>query len=281
MAFIDWKMPSGDPESIVLLAHGLNLRPERMEALAALHRAHGAVTGVCVMPGHGPGSPPAGFRLAGRNSNDLARGDAGAFLRAAEEAVEEVRRAKERFSVSRSRFVGNSLGALVVLTALVRRPAPAHRGAAVFDDAILLAPALALRRRARLLEVPARRLPGWVPVPSFSRPRDRIYHFLPLGAYRVLYHLLAEFRSGLSGPAPEAAPLRLPMRIYLDPEDELVHPPGIRRLVRDGLLPGARLIPAPESTGRPAHLMVDRASLGELLWNDLLAYVERSSRSST
>ncbi len=258
MASIDWKVPSKNPQSVVLLAHGLNLRPERMEALAALHRAHGAVTGVVVLPGH---------ESDGRNPNPLARGDSGAFLRAAERALEEVRRAKERFGVSRSRFVGVSLGALVVLCALVQPQAAAGLLPPVFDDAILLAPAVALRRRARLLEMPARSLPGWVPVPSFSRPRDRIYRFLPLGAYRVLYCLLADFHRGLD----------LPMRIYLDPKDELIHLPGIRRLIRSGLLPKARLVVAPQSTGRPAHLMVDRASLGENLWDDLVAYVESSS----
>jgi alpha-beta hydrolase superfamily lysophospholipase len=275
MASIDWKVPPGKPESIVLLAHGLNLRPERMEALAALHRAHGAVTGIFVLPGHEPGSPPPGRRSAGRNPNPLVRGDAGAFLRAAEGALEELRRAKGRFAVSRSRFVGVSLGALAVLDALVRHPVQA------FDDAILLAPALALRRRAMLLEFPARWLPGWIPVPSFSRPRDRIYPFLPLGAYRLLYRLLADFRRGLADRAADTRPLSLPMRIYLDPKDELIRPAGLRRLIRDGLLPGARLVMAPESTFRPAHLMVDRASLGEELWDDLVAYVEGSSRSST
>lgn len=264
--------PYGTPNSVALVTHGLNLRPGRLRPVVELLRRRGALTGIYTLPGHRGDW----LALAGLRAEDA--------VTAAARVCAEVTRIKRERALPTARLVAHSLGALAFLTALAEGygPAPpADRGAAAqrtlssyrgpFDEAILLAPAVALRRRATLLRAAAMTLPEVIPIPSLAPRGDAVYSVLPLGAYRLLYELLDRF-----GDAVAAREFGLPMRLYLDPTDEFVSESKIRRLLRHGSLTGATLVIGPdgEKRSRPFHLLAGPASMGPTLWKDLSIYLK-------
>ena len=297
-------MKGGIPQSVVLLAHGLNLRPDRMRAIEHAVQDAGGLPILFTLPGHEG------------NWRALRRLDTDRLLRRAAEVIREAERARSALEGTRAsdgataprlRFVGVSFGALAVLCVLAeaaaRRTAngletgragataEAGEGPAVFTDAILLSPALSLRRRVRWLESALRTLPGAFPIPSISAPGHRVFPALPLQAYRVLFEILGRLENALA-----CRPLELPLRIYLDVNDELIWSAGIARLIRTGAFPNAELVtPQPEPPARkgnstrrgqteggdtdrrtgPAHLLVDRESMGTALWSDFRSAVRR------
>jgi hypothetical protein len=226
-----------------------------MRDIQELLRTRGVLSALYPLPGHR------------KSWLRLARMDLPQLVDAAIAAAGELRRVKEARSLRSAYLVAHSLGALAFLSAMMvtsqREPCP-------FDKALLLAPAFGLRRRALLLRGAATSLPGWIPIPSLSSRRDSRYPFLPLGAYRLLYELLDSFNRAVS-----MSPWELPSRIYIDPADEFLSVARVRGLLRGGALRHAQLVVAPGGEGRqgPAHLMVDRGSMGELLWRDLARQV--------
>ncbi|MFP4407414.1 MAG: hypothetical protein ACLFPW_02720 [Spirochaetaceae bacterium] len=257
-----WMEPYGKARSVALVTHGLNMRPTRMAPIIELLREQGAVTALFALPGHRGGW------------KTLARARAEETLASATKGCTEVARVKRQRSLPVARFVGHSLGALLFLTLFAERRAVGPGGAgsaaprelAPFDEAILLAPAVALRRRATLLRPPAMRLAGTLPIPSLAPRADAVYPALPLGSYRLLYELLRRFRENST-----VAPVAMPMRIYLDRADEFVSLTGIRRLRRCGRLSQATMVIAPEEEHLPwpAHMLAGPESMGATLWDDL------------
>lgn len=253
---IRFSYPDRPPRRLVLLAHGLNLRPGRLAALEAALREAGAVTGMLVLPGHG----------AGAARDELRAADAARLRARGQGALEEAAAVAARLGVPGPRIVAVSLGALVLLEAMLAVP----RSPVAATDGILLSPALALHGRLRALGRLARMLPGGLPVPSLAERTGRVYAALPLAAYEALFELLASFERAVS-----RHPLRLPLRIYVDPADELISAAGLSRLVAEGALPHARVLtpPAGEPRGGRAHLLVDEATMGPTLWRDFTAAI--------
>ena len=245
---LEWVEPDPEPRGIALITHGLNLSPERMRGIQELLSSCGIVSALYPLPGH-RGS---WLKLSRLGVPDIQQAVATAAL--------EVERVRRQRSLGIAYLVAHSLGALAFLSALTDgRP---------FDRALLLAPALGLRRRSELLRPVAGRLPPATPVPSLSSRRDSYYPFLPLGSYRLLYELLDTFRDGAV-----SRPWELPSRIYIDPADEFLSLTRTRSLLDRGKLPQAELVVAPNGEPRegPAHLLIDRKSMGETLWQDLAA----------
>ena len=268
MAAINWRFPSGrptgQPTSLVLLAHGLNLKPTRMEELALACRERGAVTGTLVLPGHGG------------NWRELAEAGPEDYIDRGRQALAEVRRRSQELGISRVRLIGMSMGALVMLRVLAEEASDDP-----FQDGIFLSPALVLRLWARLFKGPAGWLPDATPIVSFSRRKDRVFGTLPVASYRSLYQLIDDVGSRLAEQR-----VTLPLRIYMSPRDELLSVDGTAALIESGGLPNAELVtsagphdatrPPGERRGRtggPSHLLVDRESMGEALWEDLVAHL--------
>ncbi len=290
---------------VALLAHGLNLRPARMAAIEAALLRRGATCGMMTLPGHGGTADDAGEVKTSPADNSggwsgLLRLTPEVVLPEARAALKEVERAKDSLGLSRALFVGISMGALAVLTALAeadtaetaagrRRQGNEGRQSnpPVIEKALLLSPAIALRHRTKALLAPVAVLPDPTPTPSLSRRRDRVSAWLPVRAYRTLIALCRRFET-----AVEERPLTLPMRIYLDPHDEFLSEAGIRRLIRIGALPNATVVLPPKDGERAdvgdamarrepseqrqgsAHLLIDRWTMGTTMWADLLQAIE-------
>jgi esterase/lipase len=244
-----------------------------MEELAQACRERGAVTGVLVLPGHTG------------DWRELAEAGPEDYIDRGRRALAEVRLRSQELGISRVRLIGMSMGALVMLRVLAEEASDDP-----FQDGIFLSPALVLRLWARLLEGPAGWLPDATPIVSFSRRRDRVFGTLPVASYRSLYQLIDEVTERLS-----ARPVELPLRIYMSRRDELLSVDGTAELIASGALPNAELITAAPGSNRrpgesapdagnppsesrersagPSHLLVDRESMGDALWEDLLAYL--------
>lgn len=268
------QQPTGAPRAAVLVAHGLNLHPDRMQPICNLLLEAGAIVVRMALRGH----RGVYDRLARVRRNDWLEDFAAAFDTLAEQAgrpTGESPQLKPGRSRTRGRrtgtsaplptgFLGQSLGALAFcdyLCAGHRDSAPGVTGYPA-SQALLISPALALRPRVHILR-PLIATHRRLPIPSASDPADRLYDRLPAGAYRALFASYATFRRSL-----RAAPLRLPCRIVVNEGDEIVSSRGISRLVDLGALPDARLLVFERDTaGRGArHLAVDPETMGADNW---------------
>lgn len=280
-----WYTSAGPPGTPVCIVPGLNLAPAALLPLVGALRRAGASPVVYTLPGHD-------------GNREALRRVTAASLRASFD------RALTRFvevsgggslpgdSARRNRgaspvLIGVSLGALLFLDALARGVATPEGipVAAAIDRAILISPAIALRRRTGLVRVLAEALPERVPIPSVSPRRSRVYATLPPAAYRALFTILREWRVATEARAnaetrttESAGAVPVPCSIFIDPEDELVSHAGVRRLVREGFIADATICVPPEPRQPPearrrgpAHLMIDRETMGDALWELLLA----------
>ena len=262
----DIQRPPVEPRAIVLVVHGLNLRPERMQPVCTLLLERGAIVVRMALRGH------RGIyeRLARVRRADWLDDFTAAFDTIAEQAGH--RRTEESAPLPIG-FLGQSLGALAFCDYLCSSGADSRAidtGRGV-REALLLSPAIALRPRVYILR-PLITLHPRLPIPSASDPADRLYDRLPAGAYRALFATYAAFRHSL-----RAAPLELPCRIVVNEGDELVSARGISRLIETGALSAARLVVfARSADGRGAHhLAVDPDTMGSENWERFRTEVDR------
>jgi hypothetical protein len=186
---------SASPASVIVLAHGMNMRPERMEPLAAELAARGAAVAPLVLAGHrGETDRFKGVSL------ERWRADADAAFDGAAELS-----AKEGVPLQ---FVGYSVGASLGLESISRRGTPVERSA-------LLAPAFALRpTREWALRLAAR---GSWRVPSRGYEDFagyRVHDAVSAHAYRAL------LGANRSLEARNWAGLAVPTLVFADPLDE-------------------------------------------------------------
>jgi len=245
-----WLEATGAPSrAVALVIHGLNLKPERMDAIAAPLRARGVDVLRVALAGHR--GRPAVFK----------RVDAALWRAEARRAIDAaVARSSER---GQPLFlVAFSLGALVALEA-----ASAGERHPPFARAVLLAPALALRPRVRLID-PLGTLGSELVLPSATPPDYRANDGTPMAAYRALF----ELERGLRERGLERCDQ--PTLVYVDPEDELVSADGLRRLIASEQLGHWRLVEVSIAgstlAGRRHHLIVDADAVGAVQWQRMV-----------
>ncbi len=285
--------PAGAARAVILVVHGLNLRPERMQPICELLLERQAIVVRMALRGH------RGLyeRLESVRRRDWLDDFAAAFDTLAEEAGrstgEGPKRSPGTDPVGHQRtgtsvsplpigVLGQSLGALAFCD---YHSAAAATGSGAAEDsdieaiaaghgareALLLSPAIGLRPRVHILR-PLIALHRRLPIPSASDPTDRLYDRLPAGAYRALFATYAAFRHSL-----RAAPLRLPCRIVVNEGDELVSTRGISRLIETGALSAAGLVVLARGAGARGahHLAVDPDTMGGENWERFRGEVDR------
>ena len=256
-------MTKQSPRIIILVAHGLNLRPERMEPICEALRERGATAVPMTLRGHAGNYE----ELVGVNRSAWLEDFAGAEKTVVRIAQESVGRSgspgNERSGVgsdsghaAKIGFLGQSLGALAFADYLL------HSGSRSFSGAFFLSPAIALRAKSHIMRV-AKIAPRRVPVPSASDPSDRVYPRLPGGAYRALFESYTCVRRALRHRT-----IDLPTSITCHPDDELVSMRGLKGLIADGRLSNARLTPlSREADARGfRHVAVDEETMGSANW---------------
>jgi drug/metabolite transporter (DMT)-like permease/esterase/lipase len=240
----------GDLRGVAVVAHGLNLRPSRMDALANVLTRAGFYVVRVALAGHGGNDA-----VFARVTRDRYLSDMRAAVCAAAEVAHE-----QKVPLV---LVAFSLGAAVAQD-LVNTPAFPR---SPFSAQVLFAPAIAVKPFAhavRLLSFfPALRLP------SLNIENYRAAGGTPIAAYNALFASRgALLASSLNGS-------RVPTLVFLHPDDELVSFQGTRELMEERTLTSWTL-EAVDNSGHSLprtvnHLIIDEASLSKREWERVSA----------
>jgi pimeloyl-ACP methyl ester carboxylesterase len=241
-----WNPATSTPRGAVLVAVGLNSRPEALDDLIGVLNRRGYHT----------------LRIAFRMCRPWF-GEPGSFC---DLWIEDFTRGYERLKGLAEEeplfHLGYSLGGLVAVAFLQRRRQ------ASFQRMALIAPALALRASSEAVRAltPLRHL--HVALPSLCPERYRARRWTPLQEYHGLLQLLHEV-SPLETGSPHAS---IPTRIFMDPRDELVSYRGVERWLSENRLTTWRLEPARKdhrARPRSPHLLLSEESAGPTCWRAL------------
>ena len=228
-----------------VLAHGLNQRPEAMTQWAE-NMGWPAERGTLIrLPGHA-----AGESLRYVTADQWSESFSQQYRAAAHEPVV---------------YVGYSLSGLLMtyLLGAGRVPAPVKQ--------ILLAPALAFRQWTQL--------PTFFPlstdqllIPSFAPARHKATPGVTISAYKAMFdirHRLEAF---------DSATYDIPTLVLCDQRDEMVHPEGLHRFIREKNLSQWYLHVLPSSRwprwGKK-HLLTAREYQSATYWTDSKTQVKR------
>lgn len=219
-------------KAVVLLAHGLNLHPKKMDALARFFTEHN-----CDVLRIALGPDPKKWEEKFGDDYDKAREHADILQRPLY-------------------FVGHSLGALTGLYFMLKNPV--HE----FKKMALFAPAIHTRPFARLSAWLSYIVPGGC-LPSLNLQDYRERDYTTLAEYRKLYEFQKEVRQ---------AKIEIPALIILSRKDELIHYKKMEKFASQNSNCTLMEIsnqgsPLPK---KYHHLMIDDRSLGQSEWEKIL-----------
>jgi pimeloyl-ACP methyl ester carboxylesterase len=242
----------------ILIAHGLNLKPSRMLPLAQTlchasegQTPRGLACRILVLQGHEEDSPSQMRQVSAQSWKNT--------------ILAEIRALQAIAGERPIHFLGFSLGALVGAWGLQQfEESP-------FQKMALIAPPLETRGYVRLAAlIPG---PGSWTLPSKNHPEYRANDRTSLAAYRALFEIQDEVRSG--------NPLRLNIdtRVWVSPKDELV---SAKKLAKKAASAGwtqwsIQNVGSIEPTLRPTyhHLLIDEASMGHEAWQEMQRALEK------
>jgi esterase/lipase len=252
-------------EAVVLMLHGLNLKPAKMDGWAELLSAHGAQVRRFALYGHA-GDP-----------SHMAQVTAPIWREQFDKAFHDAHSYAQELQIPLY-FVGFSLGALVALEWLSGQP-ELNKMAKM----VLIAPAIATpwysHVAAGVLSVFSKN----ISLPSRSPKQYRANKGTTVAAYEALFELknsleLNKFKN-----------TNIPALVLIDKHDELVPSARIKKIITEHRLSQWQLTLidnnfAQENYGF-RHLMVDQESVGPQLWAELcdqvLNYLNLGSRGES
>jgi len=244
-----WFKALGQPKAVVLVAHGLNLKPEKMDTLAGLLRDAGADVLRITLSGH--------------------EGDMAAFKNVNSEIWERDFNSSYAEALTRSRqlkvplyFLGFSLGALVGVRSMIE-----ENSSTKFDRMVLLAPAISLKTATKLLH-PLKLLGRGFCIPSANLPEYRVHRCTPMGAYGALLDCASDVNDS------DSQAENIPTLIMMDPKDEMVSLESLKKFATKKKLTNWNFVEFTSSqTLLPKkfhHLIVDEAGAGHAEWKVII-----------
>ena len=192
---------------VALVVHGLNLKPERMEAIIRCLNHFGIDALNLSLRGHGDNFlpreniPEAEARLESFRTVDYKLW------------LQEVRRGYDRAKARAQQksvplyFIGYSLGGLLGCDLLLSSPETS------FEGMILFAPALNVKAESYLLKA-MMPFPNLV-IDSLSPPRYRANRGTPMAAYKALFEAVNHFENNINRQ------LNRPTLLFIDEKDEI------------------------------------------------------------
>lgn len=256
----------GEWRGMVLLLHGLNLKPTHMLPLAEelRHMGMGVINGALTGHGHHyrkvEGVAAADARLATYRTVTLERWlvDVDALYATAAATAEQ--QGVPLF------LVGYSTGALMACTAWA---ATRTNG---FARMVLFAPALAIHLYCHI-PLLFRRWPQLL-FRSFAPPVYRANRATPVAAYLAVHAAQMCFR--------EEADQRLnvPTQIFIGPRDELISRRGLRRIIREYALTKWQIDVVSKREAEPDaafhHLIINKAGVGQAEWARMMTKIRQT-----
>lgn len=256
-SFTESPASTNPTKGIVLIAHGLNLNPAKMQLIANFLQAAGYHTLLARLSGHQSSNQGWQDVSYARWHEEMSALHCVAALRARQQNVPLI-------------FLGYSLGAVLgldTLAALSTDPTRNESRQEGYSKIVLLAPALALNWYSNLaLQVPL--LPDSLQFSSLSPADYRANATTSVGAYRALSESIAIWQQEST-----AARIDSPVLALMDPQDELISYKALRSKISRGAWKNWQLVElnndASTLDSPIHHLVIDEASLGSQQWKFL------------
>lgn len=235
---------------VTVVVHGLNLKPSKMLELAEQLETMNQDVVLVTLTGHDDDEKAFGTVTREVWLNDLS------------EAFQEASSKAKAVGVP-IQFLGFSVGGLLGVDLLAA-------GKVHFSKMILLAPALQVHARSRLIRV-ARILGNSFVIPSRSPEDYRAHSGTTVAAYEALFKSLDTMAASNLDLA------NIPTRVFIDPDDELVSLEKTETFIAKKRLSNWKLssVDASQSLTEPKyhHLIIDSKSLGEAEWKKLVEQI--------
>lgn len=244
---------NGPVKAVVILAHGLNLRPQRMDGWSQILSGHGAQVIRFALYGH------TGDALHMQNvTSDMWRSQFDEVVKTAKVRAEE-----DGVPIY---FIGFSLGALVGLEWLSR-----HDQDGGFQKMVLIAPALSVPWYSRFAISLLSVFGGGFMLPSRSPESYRANKGTSIAAYKALFSLKESLeRNNYKNANADTL-------VVIDRADELVDSGDIRAIIEKQHLGNWTLEMVDNRFAYTnygfRHLLVDEEAIGKDLWGSVSALV--------
>jgi alpha-beta hydrolase superfamily lysophospholipase len=249
--------------AVVLVVHGLNVKPQMMGSLIEALTRRGLEVLNVALHGHGGNYPPqVGISAATARLAALRQVSAGLWRTELHAAYRVAALRAAQLGGVPICFVGYSLGGLMGCD-LFADASDVH-----FARMVLLAPALQIHPASYILRLLAHS-PHTV-IPSATPAVYRANQGTPIAAYQALYAAIAHFE------AHAGININVPTLLLMDKQDELVSYTKIRRLLATAALTQWQIKPVtkgPGATMRYHHLLIDAASVGPARWQTMAAAI--------
>lgn len=243
-----WFVTTTEPlRGVILLIHGLNVRPSAMDPLATTLASEGYHVHRITLHGHN-----------GRTAEIF---DENVWMRDLSSAYKDIR---TRFPNVPTYLMGYSLGGLALVTMLDSTPPDQYPQAMV-----LLAPSISLRGALNIATTLHFPPPISWAIPNLTPRSYQRYEYTPLFWYS---NTLALYRNAASLKNIEH--LRsIPTLVILNEADELVSAAGTSRWIKEHNLESSWRIEVVDTKGAETrlkeHLIIDERSLGQKEWSRL------------
>ena len=242
--------PAKQPQSVIIITHGLNLRPSKMdEFVKALNRTGHSILRVALL-GH--------------------RGDAHEFSQVTYDALVNNYKKQLQFAFAKAKefsiplnALNFSLGSAIHLDAI-------NSLSVTLNKQVLLAPAIWARWYANLFSL-MDFLPNDWALPSQNHKDYRSQDATPLAAYFALSEARKKFN-------PKAVASTIETLVFIDPDDELISENKIKDFMIKNTFDRWSLIEVQKKNAQLEpnfhHLIIDEASLGHESWTKMLAQIQ-------
>jgi len=252
-------------KGVALVIHGLNLKPEKMEALIADMNQEGIDVLNLSLYGHG-----SNYACRSRTNPDVQRLESfrtvtyALWSKEVYQAYQAVRKRANRKKVPVF-LVGYSLGGLLGCDLLTSRPD------VFFDRMVLFAPALNVMIESYLLKALSP-FPNLV-IDSLSPQSYRSNAGTPMAAYKAVFAAIDHFEGHISDK------LNVPTVIFIDEKDELTSYRKLQDMIDQKKLDRWSIHKVQKDgdvdKGMTYHLMIDKPSTGRNMWGQVRSVMRK------
>lgn len=228
------------PKAVVVLGHGLNVRPSKMDELAQFLQENGSDVYRLNLSGHQESLED--FKIVTWKTWNSE------FSEAKSEALARAHSLRVPLF-----FLGHSLSGILALSEPER-----------FEKLILFSPPIVVKTASKLIRI-FQVFGDRFCLKSFNLPEYRAHDCTPMAAYAALFE-------GISALKMKLSQFNIPTRVFLDPKDELVSFVGLKTFMFQNQLSNWSLSPInanPASQKILHHLIIDEESVGLSQWSSL------------
>lgn len=236
--------------AVAVVVHGLNNRADVMDPLIASLQALGVHALRITLAGHCPGESSYVPQALETWTAQLSA------------ALQE---AHERYPDLPRLLVGFSMGGALAVAG------GALDSSITADGLLLIAPALSLSRRSKMLYAVTWLHHLNLGLPSVAKPRFRAHRFVSFDIYRGLLDAIYELECR-ELPTWET---KIPALVVLSDDDTLVSSAGVRDWIALHHLSNWELLDVPAPSAEYGHMILDEDSLGNSNWKVLNERVEK------